>query len=175
MRKLFALALIACCTIVGNSNDKVNVKPSAKTGEWELEYYKDEFGEYTGRSYIALTGNGVFSNYAATDKDMSAILSVDKSSISLRLVEYKRWVQKEEGTFTLKIKDTSGSITKFRLYNTKSGYMKFTNNDYTDMLNILKREGVIRCSGELTNSYRSNSYTFSFNLNGFNEAVSLVK
>lgn len=179
------LCLLGCSKVSNKSNgqslpmsqtlsDK-DIESPVNTGEWELEYYQDEFGEITEKSYIELVGSGVFSNYAATDKEMSAILIVDKSSISLRLVEYQRWVMKEEAIFDLKIKDSNGNITKFRLRNTKSGYIKFTNSNYTNMLNILKNEGTIRCSGELYNSYRSNPYTFSFNLDGFNEALSLVK
>ena len=106
---------------------------------------------------------------------MSAILFVDKSSISLRLVEYSSSVVKEDNPFTLKIKDANGNITKFKLQNTKSGYMKFTNINYANMLNILKNEGTIRCSGEMHRFSRINPYTFSFNLDGFNEALSFVK
>lgn len=151
------------------------VEPQVNTGEWYVEYYMDEFGEVTDKSYIVLVGNGVFSNSATTDSEMSAILLVDKSSISLQLIEYKWSVVKENYPFNLKIKDANGNITKFRLRNTPSGYIKFTNNNYTNMLNILKNEGTIRCSGEIQRMSRSNPYTFSFNLDGFNEALSLVK
>lgn len=166
--------------VVGNPNESVSIEPLVKTGKWELKYYKDEFGEYGNSSYLVLTGNGVFSNSATTNSEMSAILFVDKGSISLRLVEYRSSVVKDDDFFNLKVKDASESITKFKLYNTKSGYMYFTDDSYfgqqyTDMLNILKKEGTIRCSGEMYNSYSSSSYTFSFNLDGFNEAISYVK
>lgn len=152
-----------------------DIEPPVNTGEWELEYYKNEFGEITDKSYIVLVGNGVFSNSATTDDEMSAILLVDQSSISLQLVEYNWHVVKEDYPFNLKIKDANGNIIKFRLHNTKSGYIRFTNNNYTNMLTFLKNEGTIRCSGEMHRFSRINPYTFSFNLDGFNEALSLVK
>ena len=179
------LCIIGCSKTSNNSIGQTStvsqtlptreIDPPINTGEWNIEYYQDEFGEVTNNSYIELVGSGIFSNYAATDKEMSAILIVDKSSISLSLVEYRHWVMKEDAIFDLKIKDSNENITKFRLRNTRSGSIKFTNNNYTKMMSILKNEGTIRCSGELHNSYRSNPYTFSFNLDGFNEALSLVK
>lgn len=165
---------------VVNSTESVNIEPLVKTGKWEIEYYKDEFGEYGNSSYLILMGSGVFSNSIATNSDLSAILFVDKGSISLRLIEYRMVVVKNDDTFSLKIKDVDGVVMKFKLYNTESGYMYFTNSDsfgkqYTDMLKILQKEGTIRCSGEMYNSYSSSSYTFSFNLDGFNEAMLYVQ
>lgn len=169
--------------IIGSPNDVVNIEPLVKTGKWELKYYRDEFGEFGNNSYLVLDGSGVFSNSATTNSEMSAILFVDKESVSLRLVEYRSSVVKDDDLFDLKVKDKDGEITKFNLYNTKSGYMYFRNytstylkeTHYDDIMKILKKEGVIRCSGIMHNSYSSSSYTFSFNLDGFNEAISYVK
>ena len=166
--------------VVGNPSEVVNIEPLMKTGKWELKYYRDEFGEYGNNSYLVLTGTGVFSNSATTNSEMSAILFVDKSSISLRLVEYRSSVVKDDDFFNLKVKSSDGNITQFELYNTTDGYMYFTDSNYlgqryTNMLNILKNEGTIRCSGIMSNKYSSSSYTFSFNIDGFNEAISYVK
>lgn len=166
--------------VVGNPNEIVDIKPLVQTGKWEIKYYKNEFGEYSDNSYLVLTGTGVFSNSATTNSDMSAILFVDKESVSLRLIEYRSSVVKDDDSFDLKIKDTAGEIISFKLYNTKSGYIYFTNSsyfgkNYDKIINILNKEGVIRCSGVMYDSYSSSSYTFSFNLSGYGEAIKYVK
>ena len=157
----------------------VNLKPLVNTGKWTLKYYKDEFGEYSNDKYLVLSGSGVFSNSATTNSEMSAILFVDKENISLRLIEYRSSVVKDDDSFEMKVKDSNGEITKFSLYNTKSGYIYFSNssyfgNNYDKIKKVLEKEGVIRCSGTMYDSYSSSSYTFSFDLTGYKEALSFL-
>lgn len=157
----------------------VNLKPLVNTGKWTLKYYKDEFGEYSNDKYLVLSGSGVFSNSATTNSEMSAILFVDKENISLRLIEYRSSVVKDDDSFDMKVKDSNGEITKFSLYNTKSGYIYFSNssyfgNNYDKIKKVLEKEGVIRCSGTMYDSYSSSSYTFSFDLTGYKEALSFL-
>lgn len=165
--------------IVGNPSGEVNLKPLVSTGKWTLKYYEDEFGERSNEKYLVLRGSGVFSNSAATNREMSAILFVDKESVSLRLVEYSSSVVKNDYSFDMKVKDSDGEISKFSLYNSKSGYINFSNssyfgNNYDKILKILDKEGVIRCSGTLYSNYSSSSYTFSFDLTGYKEALKFL-
>lgn len=165
--------------VVGKPEAAVDLKPLVNTGKWTLKYYKDEFGEYSNDKYLVLTGSGVFSNSATTNSEMSAILFVDKENISLRLIEYRSSVVKDDDSFDMKVKDCNGEITKFSLYNTKSGYIYFSNssyfgNNYDKIKKVLDKEGVIRCSGTMYNSYSSSSYTFSFDLTGYKEALSFL-
>lgn len=165
--------------VVGNKELNVNIEPIINIGQWELKYYKDEFGEYSNNKYLVLVGTGVFSNSATTNSEMSAILFVDKTSVSMRLVEYSSLVVKDDDKFNLKIKDNDGSVTRFEMYNSESGYMYFTNSSYfgqryNNIITILDKEGIIRCNGIMSNSYSSSSYTFSFDLNGYKEAMKYI-
>ncbi len=165
--------------VVGDSKADVHIESVVKTGKWELKQYKDEFGQEAGDKYMVLWGTGTFSNSAATNSEMSAVLFVDKNSVSLRLVEYKSSVVKDDDSFDLKLKDKDGIITNFKLYNTSSGYIPFTNSDYfgkryDDIMKVLNKEGIVYCSGVMHNSYSSSSYTFSLNLDGFKEAYKYI-
>lgn len=166
--------------VVGDSNQEVNIAPILKTGNWELSSYENEFGESSDKKYLVLMGTGVFSNSATTNSDLTAILFVDSANVSMRLVEYNSSVVKDEMSFDLKVKQENGKISTFSLYNSSSGNIQFTNSDYfgkryDDIINILNEEGKILCSGVMSNSYSASSYQFSFDLNGYKEAVKYLK
>lgn len=165
--------------VVGNPSAIVDLEPLVKTGKWTLKYYKDEFGEYGDEKYLVLRGNGVFSNSATTNSEMSAILFVDKDGVSMRLIEYKSSVVKDDDSFNLKIKDANGEVTNYSLYNSKSGYIYFTNSSYfgnnaDKIRKLLDQEGIIRCSGKMYDSYSSSSYTFTFDLSGYKAALAFL-
>ena len=165
--------------VVGNPSAIVDLEPLVKTGKWTLKYYKDEFGEYGDEKYLVLRGNGVFSNSATTNSEMSAILFVDKDGVSMRLIEYKSSVVKDDDSFDLKIKDANGEVTNYSLYNSKSGYIYFTNSSYfgnnaDKIRKLLDQEGIIRCSGKMYDSYSSSSYTFTFDLSGYKAALTFL-
>lgn len=165
--------------VVGNPNAVVDIEPLVKTGKWTLKYYKDEFGEYGDEKYLVLRGSGVYSNYATTNSNMSAILFVDKDGVSMRLLEYSSLVVKDDDSFDLKIKDAEGDIVNFSLYNSESGYIYFSNSSYfgnnaDKIRRVLDKEGIIRCSGRMYNSYSSSTYTFTFDLTGYKAALTFL-
>ena len=105
----------------------------------------------------------------------SPLLPVWRSGPTICLGKYGEYTDK----FNLKIKDNDGSVTRFEMYNSESGYMYFTNSSYfgqryNNIITILDKEGIIRCNGIMSNSYSSSSYTFSFDLNGYKEAMKYI-
>ena len=82
-----------------------NIPVPTGTGMWELKSYKDEFGDEDSERYLLLVGNGVFSNSATTNSKMTAILYVDNSNFSFKLIEYNSSVVKSDDFYQYSIKD----------------------------------------------------------------------
>ena len=167
--------------VVGHLNEPVNLSPLVNTGKWELKYYKNEFGEYTNEKYLTIEGVGTFSNSAATNSELTALLFVEKNSIALRLIEYNYLVVKNDDWFSMKIKDSNENIEYFNeMWNNSHGNIYFYDSksfgyNYEKILKILQKEGIIRCNGRMSNEYSSSTYTFSFDINGYNEALKYIK
>ncbi|MBP5365960.1 MAG: hypothetical protein J6Y82_08560 [Bacteroidales bacterium] len=163
--------------VIGKTNLSVKLNPLIKTGDWVLKLKENEFHEKTEETYLTLVGTGNFSNSATTGRDLSVILFVTKKSISLRLVEYNNHVVKDKEFYSFNIKDSQEKITTFSLLNDESGYLWFSDydGDKKNMTEILEKEGIIHCSGRREYSSLYSNYVFTFNLDGYNEAVKYLK
>ena len=159
--------------VVGKKGEAVDLPIPTGTGNWELKYYTDDFGDLTPDRYLVLYGRGTFSNSATTNSNMSAYLFVDKTGISMRLVEYSSSVVKDNDYCSLKVKDSDGIIYNWGLYNTRSGYMYFSGNAKNDMYEILNKGGEVSLHGTM-GRYVISDYTFKFDVTGYEKAAKLL-
>lgn len=82
MKKIFVvlLALLLCLTAVACSKEKpsddkkTETNTPAKESHWSSEYYTDDFGDSTSKSYIRGVFEGTFSNSATSGSDLTACL-----------------------------------------------------------------------------------------------------
>lgn len=149
-----------------------SIDVSTGTGQWELQTYKDEFGEEGKEKYLSLSGNGVFSNYATTGAEMSALLFIEKGGFfSFTIIEYSSSMVKSDDLYLYHIKDSEGKVFDMRLYNnSSSGRMISLNpSDNAIMSKILNKGGVITVS--VTEPGTPRSYLFKMDVAGFDKAI----
>lgn len=166
--------------VVGDKSQEQEVKIDVptKTGAWELKHYSDSFGEETNDSYLVLMGKGVFSNSATSNSELDVVFFVDKDSFSFRLFEYgSSPVKDDDAMYVTRIKDSEGNVTDYRLWNAgQSGQIGSINmaNDYAKILDILNKGGEITVIMSY-NDYGQSDYRFKLNVDGFNNAIKLIK
>lgn len=170
--------------VVGDKTHEQDVKISVPTGTgaWELKHYTDSFGDETSDKYLVLTGEGVFSNSATNDSKLKAIFFIDNNMFSFRLFEYgSHPVKDDDAPYMTRIKDSTGAIYDFRLFNagqsgqigTFSAYDMVSNDKYNRMLDILKNGGEITVLMNYSN-YGQRDYRFKLNVDGFENAIEFI-
>lgn len=147
------------------------------TGLWELNRYKDEFGEEGYGKYLTLIGHGTFSNSATTDSDLTAVLFVYKYGFSIRLVEYNSIIVKSDNIYSCRIKDSLGDVYDMMLHNdSESGQMTISYADNAEkMSKILERGGTIIFSMREYDAYSTpDTYLFKLDVTGYDKAKALL-
>lgn len=160
-----------------NSSKEAIIKEIDPMGKWEVHHYTDDFGEITNKKYIILNGRGVFSNSATINSDLIVDLLIDKSSFAFELFEYGSYpVNYDDEYFITEIKDSEGIIHKLYLYHTSSSRISnYNENDYNEMVDILKKGGNIKVLMKYKlYRYSSIKYRFNLNVDGFENAIKLL-
>lgn len=167
--------------VVGDKSkeQEVNILVPTGTGNWQLNAYSNSFGDVTDDKYLALMGNGVFSNSATIDSELNAILFVDDNNFAFRLIEYGfNPVKNDQTSYNTQIKDSEGVVHDFRLWNSgQSGQIGPYNNpqeDYKELVNILNKGGEITVIMNY-DYYGESDYRFKMNVDGFNKAIKYLK
>ena len=130
MKKIFVvlLALLLCLTAVACSKEKpsddkkTETNTPAKESHWSSEYYTDDFGDSTSKSYIRGVFEGTFSNSATSGSDLTACLFLDRN-----------------------LTGATGDLDMFRIRLLEYGHSKvsFTGCDYMDVDIKVKINGVV--------------------------------
>ena len=142
-------------------------------GDWEIEYYVDEFQEQTDEKYIKQTALGTFSNSATTNSDLLAYILVDKDDIRFRLQEYESSYVKEDEPIYFRVKSSDSLITELDMWVNRDGYVEFSSyyKEMQDSLkNILLRGGEVKFSGVIDH-YSKSTYHFTINADKFQNAL----
>lgn len=179
MRYLAAIFINGNGRVIGDKTHEQEVKITVPTGTgaWELKRYSDSFGEETNDKYLVLMGDGVFSNSATSNSDLKVVFFIDEDSFSFRLFEYgSSPVKDDDAAYVTRIKDSDGNVHDFLLYNAgQSGQIgSFGKNNYTEIAEILKKGGEITVLMSY-NDYGQSDYRFKLNIDGFGNAIKLVK
>lgn len=177
---LFSTGLLSCNNASRNVEKSENTKDSVtvtpKMGKWELENFKDEFGEKTGDRYIFLLSEGVFSNSAATNKPAIAVLKVFDRGVIFKLWEYGEFLLKGEEYVTARIKDSSGKVTELNMKNHIDGSIFGSDADTFDTLfGILRKEGTMIVNFVIdTDANIPTSFQMKFDTTGFKNAEKII-
>lgn len=179
LRYLSAIYINNFGRVVGDKSREqtVNIDVPTKTGAWKLKRYSDSFGDETDNKYLVLMGDGVFSNSATSNSDLKVVFFVDEDSFSFRLFEYgSSPVKDDDSAYVTRIKDKDGVVYDFRLYNAgQSGQIgHYGIEDYNKMVEILKKGGEITVLMGYYD-YGQSDYRFKLNVDGFENAIKLVK
>lgn len=179
IRYLAAINVNSMGREVGVKNgENFSISVPTGTGSWEVNAYKDEFGEDSSLKYLSLIGNGVFSNSATTNSEMIAILYVDKNSdFSFKLVEYNLSVVKSDDSYDFHIKDATGEIYDMILYNnSETGQMSSWSSEYNVIMQkILTKGGTITVAVREKNAYSTpDTYLFKLNVSGYEKAKTFL-
>lgn len=179
LRYLAAIFVNGNGRVVGDKarDQEVKISVPTGTGAWELKRYSDSFGEETNDKYLVLMGDGVFSNSATSNSDLKVVFFIDGESFSFRLFEYgSSPVKDDDSAYVTRIKDNEGNIHDFRLYNSgQSGQIgAYGKETYDEIVDILKKGGDITVLMSY-NDYGQSDYRFKLNVDGFENAIKLVK
>ena len=154
--------------VVGSSDNS-----DTGLGDWEIDYYVDEFQEQTDEKYIKQAALGTFSNSATTNSDLLAYILIDKDYIRLQLKEYCSSYVKDDEAIRFRIKSGDSLVTEMDMWVNRDGYIEF-NTYYKEMQdslkNILLRGGIVKFSGVIDH-YSKSTYHFAFNADKFENAL----
>lgn len=179
IRYLAATYINSYGRVVGDKAHEQDVKISVptKTGAWNLKRYSDSFGDETGDKYLVLIGDGVFSNSATSNSALKVVFFIDEDTFSFCLFEYgSSPVKDDDAPYYTRIKDSKGEITEFQLYNAgQSGQIGTANiEEFAKITDILKKGGEITVIMTY-NKYGRSDYRFKLNVDGFENAITLIQ
>ena len=125
---------------------------AAVKGLWEQKYYLDEFQNPTDKAYISNAAHfkGTFSNSAANDEKLDAVVYVENNLVSISLLEYGRslvtgWLTDGE-VYTVNVLSGTGESIAMSgmLYKSATGILL---NDYsTAFIDLLKTGQELKVS-----------------------------
>jgi len=100
-----ATSVVATETV---SAEEVKAEPVVEKGPaWEKSFYVDDFGDPTEDSYMSVQVEGVFSNSATENSELTAVLMVDGDFLNIQLYEYNSGPAQS-------FESGSGGIMKFK-------------------------------------------------------------
>lgn len=156
--------------------------PSTYTGNWQIRYYVDSFGDKTNKSYISLNYliQGTFSNTATTNSPLYVeVLYDEENGFAFEFYEYStdhcvRYSTKQEYTFAYKTEEgKTDSITCYfsgqRLYPKRKVYT-YSSDDYESFFNYMTEGGTMKFSVQPLD-YSATKYSFSINMDYFSNAL----
>lgn len=157
--------------------NKVEVKrewvDSTDFGNWEINYYVDEFKEPTSEGYISNLEllEGSFSNSATNNSNLIAYFLIDKKNVAIVLYEYSSCLVTGSSSYPDKYDISvkcNGIVTRFKGTN-------YSDRIYLDkteaFLDLLKTEQPMKISIALDSDYFSTTYLLKDVITaGFNNA-----
>ena len=150
------------------------LKNKANSKNWSVEYYVDDFGDYTDEAYIYYRCTGTFSNSATDNSPLKVEFLIDENGIFIKLYEYSNSLVKniyssKSLEFTIKAK-YNGNITK--TYSGKirpSGDRIWIDKSVTDeILGKFALEKTIKFH-LVDNDYTISTYDFEVNPVGYKD------
>ncbi len=157
--------------------ERIRLENLNNTGIWQVEYYVDEFGEETKSSFVLTDIYGTFSNSATTNSRLKVRFLIDSNKARINLYEYARnHPIKGEGTVYFKIRDKNKKEYHIQGSNGNSGDTYLFQDNYKQLLKILKTGGEIKFIAE-TDRYGSPSvYKFTIdNADWIDNALTKMK
>lgn len=152
------------------TNSKANKFPVGKklgetsTGIWRINYFIDEFGDYTEDGYITTdTQYGTFSNSATRNDELAWIPIISGSEISFVLYEYERYQvtghSYSPDKYKISIKKEDGSVITCRGENSDDRI--YITENAKAFIDLLFAETKIKIIIQKDNQYSTNT---SYNL-----------
>lgn len=137
--------------------------------QWTEQFYVDDFGEPTTKSYKSLIAKGTFSNSATQNSLLLTKIIDDESAkhFSFQLYEYgSRLATSTENTYEkIKIKTPNGDIVEInRVFFEKKGSLYLWDENYTKIKEALKDKGNYIIIFSKTGSYSESSYKINLTL-----------
>ena len=123
MKRVIPIILVLCLLvpfgICGAFADDEPETEEEEVPSWTIGHYVDDFGDETGGIYLTATFKGTFSNTAATDEELKAVVSYIPSdgmftdSFSFQLFEYNEtkatYLNGSQMTIKVKVDDVVNS------------------------------------------------------------------
>lgn len=139
------------------------------SAQWSTNYYVDDFGDRTDKSYDSFMAEGTFSNSATSGSEASYkfLHNKDDKTITLKVLEYGRnLATSTDSVFTIvKIKTPSGEIVKIKsVMFSKTGVLFFYKKSYDQLLKTMAISGDHIMVFERKGSYSSDSYKLKFSM-----------
>lgn len=159
-----------------DENLRVRIPLPTNTGDWDLGFAKDKFGDKTEEKFLRLSCNGVFSNSATTNSSLLAFIFVYKSHISLRLIEYDTRVVKDMGYYKVRIKGNAGrEYPEMTFFNANGdlGPENLDESTYKELLSILENNHTLYFN-IIDPNYSISEYQFKAYPTGLKEALKML-
>lgn len=137
--------------------------------QWTEQFYVDDFGEPTTKSYKSLIAKGTFSNSATQNSLLLTKVVDDETSghFSFQLYEYgSRLATSIENTYeTIKIRNPKGEVIEIKsVLFEKKGSLYLWDKNYTKIKEALKEKGDYIIIFSKTGSYSVSSYKIKLSL-----------
>ena len=136
--------------------------------EWDEREDEDEFGDKTGESYkYMITEDGVFSNSATTNSQLTGLFMVRNNSLDIGIVEYGSSPAKSyKHTFELvKIKQPNGNIVEIkRVYFSKNGALSFEKKQFKEIKKTLSLKGDYTMIFKRSGGFSPSRYRLKFSM-----------
>lgn len=109
---------------------------------WATKEYVDDFGDPTGDEYSRVFCDGVFSNSATVNSDLTVSVIVDVDHIRMSFYEYDRASKARIGDYdgslgTIKYKLDDGTTGTLSAYAPKSGGLFFSKERFTEFKTLM--------------------------------------
>ena len=139
------------------------------SAQWNTNYYVDDFGDRTDKSYKSFMAEGTFSNSATTGSkaEYKFLHNEQDKTITLKIFEYGRnLATSTTSVFTVvKIKTPSGEVVKIKsVMFSKTGVLFFYKKGYDQLLKTMAISGDHIMVFEREGSYSSDSYKVKFSI-----------
>ncbi|MBQ7913373.1 MAG: hypothetical protein IJ308_08105 [Clostridia bacterium] len=139
-------------------------------GAWELGEFEDEFGQATGKKYIATMVNGTFSNSATTNSSLIAALQITSTEVAFMLWEYSKNLVKcsysyDEYSITMLDTEKKKHYLNGTMYAGDSR-IYLDSSDKSAVINALKKSGTISFY-IVYSEYTTSTYLFSVETSNF--------
>ena len=138
--------------------------------KWETVVTTDDFGDPTGESVSRIFGKGVFSNSAASNKELIVKFVDWGNSMTLSLYEYGKApsasLSYKSALGTVNIKKDDGSVVKVGAFANKAGGLFFSEEDYVSLMKVINGEStILKIQFDEADFGLSGSSSYSFKLN----------
>ncbi len=150
------------------SDDEEVVVPM---GQWEIGYYKDDFGEFTDEKYVYQVVDGFYKYQDTDEMNMVAYIVVDDTDVLFRLKTLSTYESdREDVTFAFKY--DSGAICEFKMIADKDGYITAsTQQEKINLRQLLCNGGEIRVSAVVRWLGEEKKFNFSFDADDLENAL----